>query len=76
MFQESVYMFKALKKNMWTSGFLYQKSFSLIECSPNCFHFFVNFNIFHKNGSKTKYAYTVLDFNIQMFLNTIIVLNL
>jgi hypothetical protein len=44
-------MFKALKKNMWTSGFLYQKSFSLIKCSPNRFNFFVNFNIFHKKGS-------------------------
>jgi hypothetical protein len=44
-------MFKALKKNMWTNGFLYQKSFSLIKCSPNSFNFFVNFNIFHKKGS-------------------------
>jgi hypothetical protein len=31
--------------------FLYQKSFSLIKCSPNYFNFFVNFNIFHKKGS-------------------------
>jgi hypothetical protein len=28
-----LYMFKTLKKNMWTSGFLYQKSFSLFKCS-------------------------------------------
>ncbi len=51
MFQESFYMFKALKKSMWIGGFLYQKSFSLIKCSPNHFIFFVNFNIFHKKGS-------------------------
>jgi hypothetical protein len=51
MFQESFYRFKALKKNMWTSRFLFQKSFFLIKCSPNHFNFFVNFNIFHKKWS-------------------------
>jgi hypothetical protein len=72
MFQDSFYMFKALKKNMWTCGFLYQKLFSLIKCSSNCFNFFVNFNIFHKKGSmyskhsNNKNTYTFLDFNTQM----------
>jgi hypothetical protein len=72
MFQKSFHMFKALEKSMWTGGFLYQKSFSLIKCSPNCFNFFVNFNIFHKKGSmcskhsKNKNTYTFLDFNTRM----------
>ncbi len=51
MFQKSFYMFKALKKSMWRSGFFVSNSFSLIKCSPTCFNFFVNFNIFHKKGS-------------------------
>jgi hypothetical protein len=75
-------MFKALKKNTWTSGFLYQKFFSLIKYSSNCFKFFLNFNIFHKKGSmcskhsKNKNTYKILDFNNQMSFYTIIVLNL
>jgi len=82
MFQESFYMFKAIKKSKWTSGFLYQKSFSLIKCSPNCFIFFVKFNIFHKKGSmcskhsKNKYTHIFLDFSIRMSIYIIIVLNL
>jgi hypothetical protein len=83
MFQETFYMFKALKKSMWTCGFLFQKSFFLIKCSPNHFNFFVNFNIFYKKGSmcskhsKSKNTYTLsLDFDTQTSLRTIIVLNL
>jgi hypothetical protein len=79
MFQESFYMFKSFKK---TCGqvVLYQKSFSLIKCSPNCFKKIVNFNIFHKKGSmcskhsKNKYKYTFLDFNTWMSFYTIIAL--
>jgi hypothetical protein len=62
--------------------FFYQKSFSFIKCSPNCFDFFVNFNIFQKKGSicskhsKNKNTYTFLDFNSQMPFYIIIVLNL
>ncbi len=83
MFQKSFYMFKALKKSMWTSGLLYQNSFSLIKCSPNCFNYFVNFNIFHKKESmyskhsKNENTYRFLDFNTLMYsFYPIIVLNL
>jgi hypothetical protein len=82
MFQEFFYMIKALKKKCGCVVFLYQKSFFFIKCSPNCFNFFVNFNIFHKKGSicskhsKIKNTYTFLDFNTQMSFYTIIVLNL
>jgi hypothetical protein len=82
MFQESFYMFKALMKSMWIGGFLYQKSFSLIKCSPNHFNLFVNFNIFHKKGSmcskhsKNKNTYNFLYFYTQMSFYIIIVLNL
>ncbi len=37
MFEESFDMFKTLKKSMWTCGFLFQKKFFLIKCSPNHF---------------------------------------
>jgi hypothetical protein len=82
MFQDSFYMFKTLKKSMWIGGFLYQKSFSFIKCSPNRFNFFVSFNIFHRKGSmcskhsKNKYTYTFLDFNTRMSFYIIIILNL
>jgi hypothetical protein len=62
--------------------FCIKSFFFIIKCSPNCFHFSVNFNILHKKGSmcskhsKTKNACTLLDFDIQTSLNTIIVLNL
>jgi len=42
---------KHLRKICGHVVFLYQKLFSLIKCSPNCFNFFVNFNIFYKKGS-------------------------
>ncbi len=82
MFQEFFYMYKSHKKNMWTCGFFVLKYFSLIKCSPNCFNFFVNFNIFHKKGSmcskhsKNINMYTFSDFNTGMSFYTIIVLNL
>jgi hypothetical protein len=38
------------KFTIWTRGFLYQKFFSFIKCSPNHFNFFVNLNVFHKKG--------------------------
>ncbi len=46
--------FICLKQSRKVGGpvvFLYQNSFSFIKCSPNCFIFFVKFNIFHKKGS-------------------------
>jgi len=82
MFQESFYMFKTLKKIMWTSRFFNPNSFFYIKCSLNCFKFFVNFNTFHKKGSmcskqsKNKNTYTFLDFITRMSFYTIIVLNL
>ncbi len=82
MFQQSFCMFQTLKKNMWTSGFFISKVIFLIKCSPNCFNFFLNFNIFHKKGSmcsrhsKNKNIYTFLDFDIWISWNTIIILNL
>jgi hypothetical protein len=82
MCQESFYMFKALQKNMCTMVFLYQKSFSIIKYSWNCFNFFMNFNIFHEKGfmcskhSKNENTYIFLNFNTQMSFNIIIVLNL
>jgi hypothetical protein len=78
MFQKYFYIFKTLKKNMWTSG-LYQKTISFINCSLNHLKSFVNFNVFHKKGSmcsKNKSTYIYLDFNTQMSFYTIIVLNL
>jgi hypothetical protein len=79
LFQKFFYMFKAIKKSRWTSGFFCIKSlFSLIKCSPNHFNFFMNFNIFHKKGSmcskysKNIYIYFFLDFNTQMSFYTII----
>ncbi len=83
MFQEFFYMFKSHKKNMWVGGFFfYQNSFSFIKCSPNCFNFFVNFNIFYKKGSmrskhsKNTNTYTFSNFNTQMSFYIVIVLNL
>jgi hypothetical protein len=82
MFLESFYMIKTLKKTMWTSGFFVSKVFFPYQMFIVLIRFFVNFNIFHKNRSmcskhskKYKYIYTLLDFNTQMSLNTIIVLN-
>jgi hypothetical protein len=75
MFQESFYMFKALKKIMWTCGFLYQKSFSLIKCSPN--HFKKKFEFQYtpqkamcSKHSKNKNTYAYLDFNTQISFYT------
>jgi hypothetical protein len=48
MFQESFYMFKALKTNLWIGFFLYQNSFSLIKCSWNCLNF-IRRNLVHFN---------------------------
>jgi len=82
MFQEFFYMFKALNKSMWITGFLFWKFSFLIKYSPNHFNFFVNFSIFHKKGSiclkysKNKNTYTLLGFDTQTFLTTIIILNL
>ncbi len=80
MFQESFYMFKALKKNMWTRGFLVLKFFFPYQIFK-LFQFFVNFNMFHKNGSmcsknsKNKNTYIILDFNTRMSFYIIMVLN-
>jgi hypothetical protein len=77
--------FICLKHSRKTCGqevFLYQKSFSLIKCSPNRFNFLVNFNVFHKKGSmcsknsKYKNTYIILDFKTRMSFYIIIVLNL
>ncbi len=77
--------FICLKNSRKTCGhvvFLFQKSFFLIKCSPNHFNFFVNFNIFHKKGSicskhsENKNTYTLLSFDTQTSLSTIIILNL
>jgi hypothetical protein len=64
MFQKSFYTFKALKKNMWTSGFFCVKClFPLSNV-----HQIVYFNIFHKKGSmcskhwENKNTYIILDF--------------
>ncbi len=82
MFQKSFYMFKMIKKNMWTSGSFVSKSLFLIKCSPNHLVFFMNFNIFHKKGSmcskhsKNKTTHTFLDFDIQTSLSIIIILDL
>ncbi len=85
MFQESFYMFKALKRSMWTYMwfiFCFKKFFFLIKCSQNRFNFFVNFNIFHmkrsrcSKHSKNKNTYTHLYFDPRTSLSIITVLNL
>jgi hypothetical protein len=67
---------------MWTSGFCIKSPFPLSNVHQIGSIFFVNFNIFHKNGSmcskhsESKNTYTFLDFYIGMSLNIIIVLTL
>ncbi len=83
MFQESFYMFKTLKKNMWISGFFYFKSpFSLSDVHQIISIFFCELWYIHKKGSmcskysKNKNMYTLLDFDTQTYLSIIMVLNL
>jgi hypothetical protein len=83
MFQKSFYMFKALKKNMWTCGFFFQKPFFLSNVHQIIsFLKYICIYIFHKKGSicskhsKNKNTYTLLDFYTQTSLSTIIILNL
>jgi hypothetical protein len=73
--------FICLKHSKKTFGYVIY-DFSLIECSPNYFNFFVNFNIFHKKGSmsskhsKSKNTRIILNFNTRMSFYIIHVLNL
>jgi hypothetical protein len=76
-------MFKPLKKSMWIGGFFSFKSvFFLSNVHQIILILFVNFNMFHKKGSicskhsKNKNIDTLLDFDTQTSLNTIIILNL
>ncbi len=83
MFQQFFYMFKGLKKSMWTSGFFVLKIFFPYQMFTKLFQFFCelqyipqeSIHVF-KTLQKTKKTYTLLDFNTQMSFNTIIVLNL
>jgi hypothetical protein len=67
------YVFKALKNTCVHVIFLFQKSFLIIKCPPNCFNIFMDFNIFHKKGSmclehsKNKNTSSFLDFDTWTF---------
>jgi hypothetical protein len=82
MFQESFYMFKTFKKNMWTSGFFNIKSLFLlsnVHQIVSIFFWTLMYSIRRdpcvQNIHKKK-TYTFLDLNIRMSFYPIIVLNL
>jgi hypothetical protein len=83
MFQESFYMFKALKKSMWTSGFFvstilfpYQMFTKIVSIFLWTLIYSTRIDPCVQNIQKNKNTYTLLDFNTWMSLNIIIVLNL
>ncbi len=84
MFQKSFYKFKALKKNMWTSGFFVSKVFFSLSNVHKIISIFLWTLIYstrrdpcvQKIQKKKIYIYTFLYFDIQKALSTIIVLNL